>query len=876
MNRKMTGGLSVFSFLACLLASISVGAEPPGFAQPPSATREGDTVKISFAVKAPCDAAAWVEDAGGKTVRHLVAGVLGDNPPDLFKKGLVQELEWDGKDDFGKAAPAGCKVKVGLGLTHKFDRIIGWDPKAINKIYSVAVGPKGEVFVLWAQPETVYGPPQVAVLDRDGKYLRTILPCPASLLSGKMAGIRPINLADGTAVPRVHQALACTFYPWLSGACRQTMTVTAGGKLILTNGWFNYSSSASCGSRRLLAVNLDGSCPEDFAGPLLDKARVEGYTHLAAAPDGKTVYVSGLYSTSDWSREHLPVHAVLKVEAGAGPDAEAAVFFGERGKAGSDESHLSDPRGVAVDADGNVYVADRGNNRIVKLDKTGKFLGAAKVENPDAIALNRKTGAIYVVSVDHGKDGVFHPRGWLGRDIKIVKLKSWAEPKTAASIEAFTRPRSGNALTIAVDDEVSPAVLWIGCANPNTYHGDGRGLFRCLDQGDSFTNPECVLGPGRKPSGLAMLIDNYMTVDPLNERLHVRTDSDLGWLVFDGRTGAPVASPKVRPVGAERAFDRQGRLYCDATGFHSGKKEVEKLVTVARFGPNGEPVAFNGTGSHHTENAPGSTKSRPRGFSVAPSGDIYVLHYPDNPWREGGFRTTLSVYGPDGKIKRQDVVTAPRTAASPRVDRAGNIYLAENIKKPDEPVPAELDIKPPADKLPWTRDLGRYGHNSWYPWMYGSVVKFGPEGGRIEAAASGEYLLAWTATGWDKPNGPARADGAKWVRGFMAPVPASGQACVCGAGRFDLDGFDRIYVPDAGRCRINVLDTAGNELCHFGGYGNMDSQGSASAVSLPEIPLAWPGVVATSPEAVYVGDWLNVRVVRVKPAYAVSAECPAP
>ncbi|MCX7806272.1 MAG: hypothetical protein N3A38_13955 [Planctomycetota bacterium] len=115
-----------------------------------------------------------------------------------------------------------------------------------------------------------------------------------------------------------------------------------------------------------------------------------------------------------------------------------------------------------------------------------------------------------------------------------------------------------------------------------------------------------------------------------------------------------------------------------------------------------------------------------------------------------------------------------------------------------------------------------------------------------------------------------------WVRGFAAPVPAIGQCCVCGAGRFDLDRFDRIYVPDPGRCRVTVLDTAGDEITSFGGYGNCDSTGPGGIVPVPDIPLAWPAVVAAIPEAVYVADWLNVRVVRVKPCYAAVGECPVP
>ncbi|MFH0983130.1 MAG: hypothetical protein V2A79_16545 [Planctomycetota bacterium] len=444
----------------------------------------------------------------------------------------------------------------------------------------------------------------------------------------------------------------------------------------------------------------------------------------------------------------------------------------------------------------------------------------------------------------------------------MLKIKSWTEHKVVASIDAFDRPAGGYALTIAVDDEASPAVLWISCADPSTYHGTGRGLFRCLDQGDSFGETKCVLGPETGSKGPDII--HYLAVDPVREHVHVGAYKTK-WRIFDGRSGECLPAPKL-DFDRERAFDSEGRLYC------YGNSTMLKNM-FSRYATDGKPAPFSGTGSHTIDNLPGGTKSMPRGFCVTPFGDICVLHYPGDPWKPDGSKTTVTVVGPDGKVKRTDVVTSMRTASSVRVDRAGNIYIAENIKTAAEPVPAELGVKPGPTGMVWG---GRYEHAAWYPWMYGSIVKFGPEGGKIERAA-GEHLTGWPSFhGYEKDKGAVKASGVKWLRLGMAPVPAVEQVCVCVAGRFDLDRFDRIYVPDAGRCRVNVLDTAGNEITHFGGYGNMDSQGPDSAVPLPKIPLAWPAYVAASSEAIYVADWLNMRVVRVKPVYAVSAECPAP
>jgi RNA polymerase sigma factor (sigma-70 family) len=840
----------------------------PRFTAGPSAARAGGRVEISFAVDRECDAAVWIEDARGRIVRRISAGALGGNPPAPFVKGLVQSIEWDGTDDAGRALPAealrggGCRVKVGLGLGHELERVIGWDPRAIRKVYSVAVGPGGRVYVLWAQPDTVHGSPQVAVLDREGRYLHTVVPYPAELPAASLAAVRPLALPDGMAVPRVHHGLSGTAYPWLAGACRQTMTVTSTGRLVMSSGWFSYGVSASCGPRRLLSVRLDGSCPDRFAGALLDERRVTGYAHLAASPDGRTVYASGLHATDDWAPKRVPCHAVLSAPVGAGPDDRAAVFFGERDKPGAGEARLNDPRGLAVGPEGDVYVADHGNDRIVRLSSSGAFLGAVAVENPDAVALDRRGGAIYVVSVDHGEHGAMAAHGW--EDKRILKIRSWADPTVAATIDDF---KDRDALTVAVDDEADPSVLWVGSAYQNTYHGSGRGLFRCVDLGDSFGPPECVLGPESGGRGLELC--TLIAVDPVGEQLHVRGREAPGrWLVYDGRTGRRLDLPPPEVDGEERAFDRRGRLYCRSAVWRRAKGNY-----LARFTPDdGRPAPFEGTGRHVIEDLPGFTKSLPRGLCVDGSGRTFILHYTGDPWSRET-RSTVTVCGADGQVEREGLLLALDSSLGIRVDRAGNLYVADNIRTRAQPLPPGLGIAPDERKRIIGRRFDLYDHDAWYPFIYGAIVKFGPGGGSIEPGPD-EARFA----GWPPPRpgaGGVRLAGAEWMRPGVSPLqPAEGEGGISMATRFDLDGFDRIYAPDAGRCRVVVLDANGNRITHFGRYGNFDSAGPGSRLPTPEVPLAWPLCVATSPEAVYVSDWLNARVLRVRPAYAVVGDCP--
>ncbi len=70
--------------------------------------------------------------------------------------------------------------------------------------------------------------------------------------------------------------------------------------------------------------------------------------------------------------------------------------FGTRG---SDKGQFKSPRGVAVDGEGNILVADSDNKRIQKFTSTGQFLKVTRdvqFSSPDGIAFNSSNNKIYV------------------------------------------------------------------------------------------------------------------------------------------------------------------------------------------------------------------------------------------------------------------------------------------------------------------------------------------------------------------------------------------------------------------------------------------------------------------------------------------------
>jgi hypothetical protein len=146
------------------------------FAQKPAVTKADGKWVIAFTSKGKCDATVSILDKDGVIIRHLASGVLGQNAPYPFQQdSLSQKLIWDGlEDNFKKVDAAGCKVRVSLGLQAKYERNIGFSPHPVGGFRMLlAKAADGTMYAL-------FGNGNVCAYDKDGKYLRTIVPYPAA------------------------------------------------------------------------------------------------------------------------------------------------------------------------------------------------------------------------------------------------------------------------------------------------------------------------------------------------------------------------------------------------------------------------------------------------------------------------------------------------------------------------------------------------------------------------------------------------------------------------------------------------------------------------------------------------------------------------
>ncbi|MCX7806736.1 MAG: hypothetical protein N3A38_16350, partial [Planctomycetota bacterium] len=470
------------------------------FTQKPKVEKQGDKWVITFTSKGKCDATVAIVGPDGKIVRHLASGVLGANAPWPFRQGsLSQTLEWDGKDDFGKPAPAGCKAKVGLGLKASFDKAFFNPYTNINAAelgygngVALKVDKDGSLYVVCGN--------RVRAFSRDGKYLRTLFPPPAPAYTPeKFAPMIKWNLPPmgfvetiwGDKVAENPQTSKIGLKPEPFRACFYGSDAPLGAPAFGPQGQIaiGYDDDSFCQNggfptHYLHVIGKDGSIPPgssmavegyDHKRPCPESHRFKalgvGAHHMATSPDGQWLYISQVgYSV-----------ARIRWSDIKGPKIKPETFKGDIYKAGKDNDLFAMPAGVACDADGNVLVADAWNDRIQVFNADGTYLATVPVHHPQRIEVHPKTGAIYVMSWDAAK---------ANEPVVLRKLSGWKDCKEVATLqEKPLRPYFGNYNTFALDAGVEPPVLWV-------WGGDG--LVKVTDKGTSFERGARLDAPANK------------------------------------------------------------------------------------------------------------------------------------------------------------------------------------------------------------------------------------------------------------------------------------------------------------------------------------------------------------------------------------------
>jgi hypothetical protein len=341
---------------------------------------------------------------------------------------------------------------------------------------------------------------------------------------------------------------------------------------------------------------------------------------------------------------------------------------------------------------------------------------------------------------------------------------------------------------------------------------------------------------------------NYLSVDRNTEELYVQT-----CMVYDGRTGKKLRDIKLEApnVFALSKGSGNGEIFVsprDNLLYIGGPNEVW------RFSRDGQKAPFKDVGRHFLSELWGAHSNPHRGICTDRAGNIYKVHH-YVPHMCGANQVTR--IGSDGRIKDYGFIEIKTLAAGVRVDSRGNVYVGCTAQPADALPPRELASRMPERPRKLFKNV------------YGSIIKFGPQGGVVKKDKQGNLIYI------DYRSRPVRCSirGAEWIRPGFSPMLSrvsdsrGGPGCTCRNARFDMDGFDRLFIPDAVSGRIDVIDSNANTLLLIGGRGEAGKKSG--------IEFGWPTQVAVSDEACYVADYLRFKISRLKFSYQLEAEVAA-
>lgn len=263
------------------------------------------------------------------------------------------------------------------------------------------------------------------------------------------------------------------------------------------------------------------------------------------------------------------------------------------GAPGTGAGQFQRPAGLAVDGDGNVYVADSLNNRVQKLAPDGRLLatlgGPGQFREPWGVAVD-KGGNVYVA------DTWNHRIEQFDRDLKLVRM--WGRPPQQADAANADPLELYGPRDIAVDASGNLWVTDTGHARLVKFSPDGQPLGAFGGRGS---------GPGQfqEPVSVAVAPNGDLLVtDTWNGRVQ-RFDASFGYkgeFRVDGWAGRGVENKPYLAVAPD------GSVYL--TEPDTGR--------VLHYGADGRPLGSAGSLSDS------GVQARPLGVAVDAGGHVWV------------------------------------------------------------------------------------------------------------------------------------------------------------------------------------------------------------------------------------------------------------
>ncbi len=286
---------------------------------------------------------------------------------------------------------------------------------------------------------------------------------------------------------------------------------------------------------------------------------------------------------------------------------------------------FNSPSGVAVDASGNIYVADYGNNLIREIAPGGMV-------------------------------STFAGSGFSGYNNATGLLASFTQP-TGLAID-----KSGNLFVADAGNnlvrEITPAGVVTTLAGADTI-----GSVNAADTSSSFFDPVSVTVDSK---------DNVYVADAGNDLIRLISSGSVSTFAGTLNTGSSTTlSPFNNPTGV--AIDAAGNVF---VANYLGN-------TILEINPAGVVSTYAGTGLPGANNGPANSATffYPNSIAVDAADNVYVSDGVNNLIRKitpGGVVSTLAGSGNPGAVDSTGVYASFNGPAGLALDAAGNVYVADS------------------------------------------------------------------------------------------------------------------------------------------------------------------------------------------------------
>ncbi|MCB4792555.1 MAG: carboxypeptidase regulatory-like domain-containing protein [Elusimicrobia bacterium] len=410
------------------------------------------------------------------------------------------------------------------------------------------------------------------------------------------------------------------------------------------------------------------------------------------SPRGVAVDDSGNVYIADYDNQRIrkvTVSGIISTIAGNGTagfsgDGESAIL-----------AKFNGPRGVAVDVSGNVYVADYGNNRIRKINSSGIITtitgigttgyagdggsaASAQLNGPRGVAVDA-AGNVYIADNDnHGIRKV----SILGiiTTIAGTGVSGYAGDGESANLAQIDSPYGvavdvlGNVYIADLINNVIRKVSTLGIittiAGTGTWGYSGDGGPATAAQLDS------PFGVAVDASGNIYIADNgNHRIRKVNASGIITTISGTGTAGFSGDGGSATSAQLASPRGV--AVDISGNVYIA----DSGNQRIRKINASGII----TTIAGTGTADYSRDGVIAilAQLNSPSGAAVDASGNVYIADYGNHRIRKvntSGIISTIAGTGTAGYAGDggSAVFAKLNGPSGVTVDSSGNLYIADN------------------------------------------------------------------------------------------------------------------------------------------------------------------------------------------------------